>query len=198
MSKARFSHSAVTLANGNILMVGGVGATGTLAPAELYSQSTGHFTVTGSLYQSRADAAVMILKDGRVLVAAGFSYCAGYPGTPCIDTAQATAEIYTPSTGKFTKTVSMAHARGAASIPLAAIQLGDGRILIEGGSLHNGTTLDSAELYDFVTGKFVGAGSLKYSRGGNTATKLLNGKVLIAGGLAGGGGIRGSAELYVP
>jgi hypothetical protein len=198
---ARFSQSATTLVGGKILVAGGVKSGATLFSAEIYNPSTGKFAATGSLFQGRADAAAALLPDGRVLIAAGYAYCPGHNPVPpgCIDTGIATAEIYSPTTGKFAKTASMAHARGAASLPLPGVALADGRVLIEGGALHSGATLDTVELFDPVLGKFVSLGTLKYPRAGNTATRLANGKVLIAGGYDGNSGAtRGSAELYVP
>jgi hypothetical protein len=79
------------------------------------------------------------------------------------------------------------------------VVLADGRVLIEGGALHSGAALNSVELYDPATGKFVAVGTLKYARGGNTATRLASGRVLIAGGYDPAvGATRASAELYNP
>jgi len=80
--------------------------------------------------------------------------------------------------------------------------LRDGRVLVVGGSDNGTHTLDSAEIYDPVSGSFSGAGHLNQPRVAHVATLLHSGKVLIAGG--GRGGMPGgyisydTAELFDP
>ncbi len=76
-----------------------------------------------------------------------------------------------------------------------ATRLSNGKVLVTGG-FNNGTTLNSAELYDPATGSWSNTGSLITARYGHTATLLPNGKVLVAGGLL--GTTLSSAELYDP
>jgi len=204
MATPRFSHSATALADGSVLIAGGVNQySRTPNAAEIYHPSTGTFTATGSMFQGRAEAASARMADGRVLIAAGYAYCPGVnplpSDQPCIDAALATAEIFDPTTGKFAKAGAMADARGAASLQLPGALLTDGRVLVEGGVLHSGDTLGTSALYDPVTGTWVAAGPLKTARGGHTATRLPNGRVLIAGGfsLESGTNLK-IAELYVP
>jgi hypothetical protein len=59
--------------------------------------------------------------------------------------------------------------------------LQSGKVLITGGTGPNGE-LDSAELYDFLTGQFTAVAHMKHARTRHTATLLDNGKVLIVGG----------------
>ncbi len=53
MHTAREVHTATLLQNGQVLVAGGGGNTGTLASAELYNPSTGTWTTTGSLHTGR-------------------------------------------------------------------------------------------------------------------------------------------------
>src|SRR5260370_40275049 len=77
MTVGRFAHTAVLLADGRVLVVGGVPFNFSCADppistsAELYDPATGTWTSTGSLSVGRASAVAVGLADGRVLVAGG-------------------------------------------------------------------------------------------------------------------------------
>jgi galactose oxidase-like protein len=80
-----------------------------------------------------------------------------------------------------------------------ATLLSDGRVLVAGGT--NIGILDSAELYDPVTGTWSVTGRLNAPRSYHTATLLRDGKVLVLGGVRGRveiDGVLNSAELYDP
>ena len=74
--------------------------------------------------------------------------------------------------------------------------LPNGKVLVAGGWNLSGSALNSAELYDPLTGTWNSTGSLNTARSQHTATLLPSGKVLIAGGA--NGGSLNSAELYDP
>jgi hypothetical protein len=80
-----------------------------------------------------------------------------------------------------------------------ATLLGDGRVLIAGGSPPGCPTqcLETAELYDPATGVFTATESMATRRRGHTATLLDDGRVLIAGGWAGDVNVA-STELFDP
>lgn len=76
----------------------------------------------------------------------------------------------------------------AASLPTGreehtATLLGNGKVLVAGGTDGRGKVLASAELYDPVRNRWTSAGSMAATRIGHTATLLPSGKVLVAGGL---------------
>jgi len=177
--------------------------------AQLYDARAGTFTAAASMITERAGASATMLADGRVLIAGG-GECSESPGI------LNSAEIYDPSTGRFSATGVM----GARRLNPAATLLQDGRVLIAGGSTDHvpltgsvvitasyhggpieetpgGTTLASAELYDPQTGTFSPTGAMTDFRNDFTATLLRDGRVLVAGGGAEGFG-RDSAELYDP
>ncbi|MFZ3137149.1 MAG: alpha/beta fold hydrolase [Thermodesulfovibrionales bacterium] len=82
-----------------------------------------------------------------------------------------------------------------------ATLLPNGKVLITGGASFYGLidTLNTAELYDPVTGVFSTTGVMHYARRWHTATMLTNGKVLIAGGASAGyNGDLNTAEIYDP
>jgi len=109
---------------------------------------------------------------------------------PANTTAAANSPTKTASTtsavdsGTFTKTGNLTAARSGATATL----LGDGTVLIAGGS---GDT--PAELYSREAKRFDATGSMTLARTGATATLLQDGRVLIVGGSA-----DDSAELYTP
>jgi Galactose oxidase, central domain len=154
--------------------------------AVVTAQAQGTFTGTGSMTTGRAGHGAVLLRDGKVLVVGGWGYDGRQGG------ALDSAELYDPSTGKFTPTGSMMTPRWG---PTATL-LTDGRVLVAGGLRHN-----SAELYDPSTGTFSPTGDMTSMRHGHAAILLQNGKVLIAGGLSfpinRDDGIA-SAELYDP
>ncbi|CAF4472272.1 unnamed protein product, partial [Adineta steineri] len=75
MSIARYYHSISTLANGSVLVAGGINSGGNpVNSAELYNPSTGNWTTTGSMSVARQFHTASILANGFVLVAGGNSY----------------------------------------------------------------------------------------------------------------------------
>lgn len=130
----RLGHTATLLANGQVLVAGGEDSQSNhIASAELYNPATGVWTVTGSLATPRIDHTATLLANGEILVAGGV-------GT----TYTATAEIYNPSTGRWTATGSMTTPRAFA----AATLLTNGQVLMAGGSNLDGTSNNTAELYN--------------------------------------------------
>jgi hypothetical protein len=178
MAAARISHTATSLADGTVVLVGGAG----LASAEKYDPSTGKFTVTtGSMSVARDGHTATLLKTGKILITGG-------QADPTA-AAYTSAELFDPSTGKFTLT---AGAMSVARTGHNATLLSDGTVLITGGNT------STAELFDPSTGMFAPTtGKMLTARSEDTATLLANGTVLITGGLIGNGALA-TAELYDP
>ena len=79
--------------------------------------------------------------------------------------------------------------RGAvadARIGAAAVTLDDGRTLVAGGRLADGSVTDGVAVYDPVANATTTAGQLFAPRVNASATLLADGRVLITGGLVGG------------
>jgi len=154
------------------------------------------FTPTGSMLTTRESHTATLLKDGKVLVVGGMHW-ATMPGCTIRCSLQlsalASAELYDPATGKFTRTGSMSVPRVFHTTTL----LGNGKVLVAGGDNRHGTTYATAELYDPATRIFTLIGNnMTTKRSAHTATRLANGKVLIAGG--GNGGALSTAEIFDP
>jgi hypothetical protein len=195
MGPQRAFSPATVLNDGEVLVVGGRNRLQYgLATAELYNPSAGTFTSTGNLNNGRANFTATLLDNGKVLIAGGDIYVWMSTGTQhfCLSS----AELYDPSTGKFTLTGSM-HAQrcGYIAAGFTATRLGNGKVLIAGGSDLTGL-IPAAELYDPSSGTFSLTGSLNTPRFGHTATLLPTGEVLIAGGA--NGNYLASAELFNP
>jgi hypothetical protein len=193
MIEARVNYSATQLLDGRVLVAGGVGSAtsdlfaNTLASAELYDPSTGQWSPTGAMLGVRVGHTATLLPDGKVLVAGGGSSSDG-DGGPL-----ASAELYDPSTGSWTATGSTIGAGPGRTATL----LGNGKVLVTGGSGSNFEPLAFAELYDPSTGSWSSTANMLEARGGGTATLLLDGRVLVAGG-SGSSGLLASVELYDP
>ena len=96
----RAGHSATLLPNGQVLVAGGEGTAGFLSSAELYNPSTGRWSVTGSMATSRLGQSAALLPNGLVLVAGGI---VNISDTGVV-TVTASAELYNPSTGRWSPT----------------------------------------------------------------------------------------------
>jgi hypothetical protein len=128
----------------------------------------------------------IVLRDGRVLVAGGMDGCCGEQsdGQPL-----ASAELYNPRTGRWTRTGSMTMARAGHTATL----LPNGRVLVTGGLDSSGTARSSTDLYDPGPGRWRAATPMLVAHADHTATLLRNGPVLVAGGDS-----RGTSGVYTP
>jgi hypothetical protein len=191
MHWARANPVATLLKDGRVLVLGGSDdLENPLATAEIFDPATDKFTPTGSMRTARsshADAfSATYLPDGRVLVAGGVDINSK---------TLASAEIYDPTTGKWSATGSMTTPRGSPR----AVRLADGRVLVLGGELmteSGGVPLSSAEIFDPASGQFSATGSTSVARDGALAVLLQDGRVLVAGGVA--DTFLSSAEIYQP
>jgi WD40 repeat protein len=192
MQVARLYATATLLANGKVLITGGMpcldvsGARG-FASAELYDPKTGTFATTGALTVPRDWTVATLLKDGRVLVVGGDDPGTGgcttpYKGPSTIS--HRTADIYDPRTGQFTRVGSP-----LTSYPVTATLLPDGRVVTADGDS------GAIETFDPTTGKFTPSGSLPRYEPDLHSTLLPDGRVLFLG-LVSMSGPR--AEIYDP
>ena len=139
MQVARASHTSNLLPGGKVLIAGGFAGSGSennpYRSTELYDPRTRSFQPTGNMTIGRAGHTATLLKNGKVLIAGGW--------TGRYDARRA-AELYDPAIGMFTPTGNMVIERADNTAAL----LPDGRVLIAGGVDRNENALASAELYD--------------------------------------------------
>jgi len=194
LNAARESFTATLLTNGQVLAAGGlyddpVKGPIALSSAELYNPITGRWTITGSLHTARWNHTATLLPDGEVLVAGGETFDHAHKIISF-----ASAELYNPTTGRWTATGSLKQARYEQTATL----LHTGLVLVAGGNTGIFVGLASAELYNPATGRWTPTDSMTTVRRGNTMTLLQSGQVLVAGGADGSGTLLASAELYNP
>jgi hypothetical protein len=190
---ARYQHTATLLADGRVLVVGGLDRREgfenavfyTNATAELYDPKSGTWALTGSLHDARFQHTATLLPNGKVLVAGG---------NTTYNVALTSAELYDPATGIWTATGSLANARFQHTAHLLA----NGKVLVISGDNQNYTTFDSPELYDPATGSWTIVGPIHHSRFQHTSTLLPDGRVFIAGGSAFFSNWSPSVEIYNP
>jgi hypothetical protein len=153
-----------------------------LANTEEYDSTTGSWSLTGSMIVGRQTAGAILLTNGEVLYAAGFSGNIGYVTN---------SEVYNPTTGLWASTGNVNYQRDVFTSTL----LPNGKVLMVGG--YGNGWVSNAELYDPVTGIWQITGALNDPRLDQSATLLSNGKVLIVGG-DDPIGTTNTAELYDP
>lgn len=168
MAVPRNAPAFVRLADGRILIAGGYDGSDVRSDAEIFDPTTGRLTATGPLATARSGATATLLTDGRVLMVGG-----GRPDR-APTRALASAEIFDPTTGRFSSAEQLAQGR----YKHGALRLANGDVLIVGGSDardYDGK-LRSVERFDVATGRFVPAGNLADPR-----FKIADGLLLLPG-----------------
>jgi len=171
MTQPRCLHSATLLPNGNVLVAGGVSSlydsntqsdTDTVTTAEIYNPATHTWTATGGLNASRADAATTLLEDGKVLTVGGYSKT----GQNTSNTYLTSAELYDPTTGRWSLTTSIPVSSFESITP---VTLPDGDVLIS----------NTAQFYNPGTATWTATGALPTIAGSpHVAAPLDTGNVL--------------------
>ena len=174
LDQARSGHTATLLGTGKVLVVGGSGAFGHLASAEVYDPATNTWESAGSMATARSGHSATLLTSGRVLVVGGSGGMA--------NTAVASAEIYDPATNSWSQAVDdLAAARSGHTATL----LPSGEVLVAGGS-GTSSALASAEIYDPGMNAWRSTASLPVVRFWHSAVALATGEVLVFGGVSSG------------
>ncbi|MHC4473600.1 MAG: Kelch repeat-containing protein, partial [Planctomycetota bacterium] len=182
MGDARAHHTATRLLDGRVLVVGGTGASGSaIDSAEIYDPEADppSFSAVGSsLGSARTNHVAVRLRSGSVLIAGGEDENGNR-----LDTAEIfdrASETFVPVVGS-----SMSGTRTDAR----ALMLPDGRVLIAGGSVGAGTTLNVVELFDPMAGVFLtpaAKNDLESARSALSLTETVHATIgaIAAGGMA--------------
>jgi N-acetylneuraminic acid mutarotase len=177
MFVSRARHTATLLADGRVLVVGGltlVVGTGGLFPspatdAEIYDPMANHWSTTAPMGFFGVGQTVTRLADGRVLIAGGWGDAGIVKST----------EIYNAAADRWISAAPM----GVARSWHVATLLPDGDVFVAGGINEDPTaksiTLTSGEIYDPRTNLWVTVASMVDVDQVHTATLLRNGMVLV-------------------
>ncbi len=183
----RYLHTATTLADGRVLVIGGRAADDLTqrTTAWLFDGTT--WSNAGSIGAGRSVHTATLLNDGRVLVFGGQTSGNAYlnAGLVWSSAAPTTWTVSTPTVAK-------------ARFYHTATVMSDGRVLIAGGYNPTDQWLDSVEIYIPSTGLWQTPVPmhLNVPRYTHFAGKLKDGKILVAGG--GYTGDLSSTEIYDP
>ena len=186
--RGRQLHTATALADGRVLVTGGLAVLGpsdsapeAQASVEIWDPASRTFRSAGAMSEGRSNHTATRLESGDVLVIGGSG-----------------AELWDPATGAFSAAGTLIDPRFAHTSTL----LSDGRVLVIGGVTPNGVGLHStaltAELWNPGTLAFEPAGVAFNARTGHTATLLRDGRVLVVGGVGGDGQLVRAAEVWDP
>jgi len=149
-------------------MIFALGATA-VRPNPVANTSAGKVTSSAPMLEPRSGHTATLLPNGRVLITGGMRRNQDF---------YKSAELYDPSTARFTRTGDMSIGR----VGHMAVLLRSGKVLIAGGWIGHACT-DSAEIYDPRTAKFTAIPArMTTARGDARATLLADGDVLITGG----------------
>jgi hypothetical protein len=170
-----------------LVAAGALFSSGVRAPVAAPSPY-GRIVAAPNMHVARASHAQVLLPDGRVFIAGGFSGSGG-ESSPYRST-----EFFDPRTGAFSDGPLLTVGRSTLT---ATVQV-DGRVLLAGGYSAPGGPRGVAELFDPASGTITVAGQMVVPRAGQTATLLSDGRVLMVGGRDPAQRALASAELYDP
>ena len=185
LNKPRGHFAAVPLADGRVLVTGGLNQTDqSYSSTYVYDPRPGYETWSkvGLLGTARTAPAAAALPDGRVLVAGGYYHIK-------------------PTFGRDAAPETVLAAYRPASLPEPA---SSGPRLADIEPPNVGSALATAELFDPATGSWSATGPLTFARFGAAAVTLADGRILVVGSLGSDHGVTvddrasDSAEIYDP
>jgi len=188
----RCGPTATLLPDGSVLIAGGATCSEEPAPIrtlEIFEPSSATFHEAADLNFPRFDLKTLLLNNGKVLIAQGYSQTHEPIGP---------AEIFDPKDAIVQPAGSMMVPRCFAS----ETPLPGGQVLIAGGvrcDEPEREAINAAEIFD-PSGQFGRVGTMSVARVCHSATLMKNGKVLIAGGASAlsNGVALDSAEIFDP
>jgi N-acetylneuraminic acid mutarotase len=183
MSTPRAYAIAVLLANGHVLVSGGIrsGRGDGNATAEIYDPDGNRWSLVANNAQIQGGQSLTVLGSGKVLM---------------VGTSQ--PQLYDPDSDSWSPAGTMAFPRHTHTATL----LSDGRVLIAGGFAEiasgGNPQTDTTEIYDPAANGWGRGMPMTATRAFHTATLLNDGRVLVVGGEEATGPYLATTELYDP
>ncbi len=179
----RSVHTATLLANGKVLIAGGMrtstpGNGTNINSCEIYNPVSGIFSLAQNMSLPRASHAATLLTDGSVLISGG-----AWNNRNC--------ERYDFTSNTWSQTGDMTVTRRSSH---TATLLHNGKVLLAGG--YTDAISSSAELFDPLTNSFTAVDNMFTSREQHASTILPDGNVLVTGGYSTDNPVN-LAELYI-
>jgi Kelch motif len=190
LTQPRAYASAVALANGKILVVGGFDREATdvmNVKSELIDPATGDVTLLPQSLLGRVHQSITTGWEDLVVVAGGVEWRETY-WSP-VDQ----VDVYRPLQREWVAGAPLKHKRS----DHAAAALHDGRVLVTGGNA-NTTLLASSEIYDPRTDRWTDAAPMPRARTQHSAVTLFDGRVLVTGGIDADGAATNTTFIYDP
>lgn len=186
MGAARMRHTATLLADGRVLVVGGLRrihplgqnlSEAPLGTAEVFDPSTGQWTVVGALASTRVDHAATLLADGRVLVVGADNGAGGLV---------AASDLFDPATGMWTRLAGPLYSDPRAVLSLDAF-------------VYAGPASGALRRFDATANTWNAAASgVPLAVTGGAAALLADGSIVYAGGRTGSPLVDAGASRFVP
>ena len=190
----RYLHTATVVGNERIVFAGGLdaysnryGQQTALSSVTLWRPKQSTWEAGPGLLGPRFAHAAVALPGGDVLVIGG---AATADRDEPFGTFLATVERLGDKTTTTRAPMAFARVRHTATV------LPDGRVMVIGGLGDDRTALNSVEIYDANSNKWLPGPPLAKARAGHTATLLADGRVLVAGGADADGAPVARAEIW--
>ncbi|MBU2530386.1 MAG: hypothetical protein KKD35_05045, partial [Elusimicrobia bacterium] len=180
LQTARHSHTTTLMADGDIMVTGGI----TVSPntpsntVEIYFTTAAAWGWGTPMNAARSSHTATLLSDGRVLVTGGFNAGAGPVNT---------AEVYNPILNTWTTiAVGMNSPRGGHTATLLTTGTYSGSVLVCGGqsAAINTSITSTCDIFDPSGNTFTAVTSMNSARMGHTANLFSSGRVFVSGGLS--------------
>ena len=171
-------HSSAKLSDGRILRLGfrvDNMWTESIIETDVFVPAVDSWTTLPNPPSHRAGPDLILLDDGRLLAVGGFEV--GLADGPVGTEFLGKTDIFDPKAGEWQQAAPMAQ-------PLfrqAAARLSDGRVLVVGGSMSDGTESASAEIYDPDADIWTTVEGMSVERGQPRSVLLSDGRVLVTG-----------------
>lgn len=176
---ARQSHMMLTLADGRIMVVGGIGGANSQTESYLYDPAADHWSRGPAVPYPLIGPATVQLDDGRVLMAGGAELVGSRTST-----IYRSALLFDPVTRQFAPTGRLRDRRSGARAYRITRGPDQGQVLVVGGVETGGQVL-SLELYDPATGQFTVANTLAASLATILSAQLDDGRLLLLSTVSG-------------